>query len=298
MGEITLRQALDEYKEIYMASRNFAERTRVEYFNDLEDLIQFLEHLGLKKAGEIELPQLERYLAELDRRGLAGTTRKRKVVSIRSFLSYLYHDQYMNTNLANRIIPPFAEAKSPRYLTKSEYERLLEVSAHNPQDFALIQLVLQTGIKLSELTQLTINDVELPARLFPEMKEAGDLNVRGDERKKSRILPLNYKACIALGKYFRRRRSISNPALFINRFGQPLGPRGIEKKVKKYLAQASITGANVQSLRHTFGVHHLTHGTNQRTIRETMGLRGNRSMEIYAPFVRGSISREFQENAL
>ena len=56
MGNITLRQALDEYKEIYMASRNFAERTRIEYFNDLEDLIQFLEQLGLKEVGDIELP--------------------------------------------------------------------------------------------------------------------------------------------------------------------------------------------------------------------------------------------------
>jgi site-specific recombinase XerD len=113
MGEITLRQALEEYKNIYMASRNFVQRTRVEYLNDLEDLIRFLEQLGIKEVKDIGLPQLERYLAELDHRGMAGSTRKRKVVSIRSFLWYLYQDRYISTNLAKRLIPPFAEAKSP-----------------------------------------------------------------------------------------------------------------------------------------------------------------------------------------
>jgi site-specific recombinase XerD len=83
MGDITLSKALEEYKNIYMASRNFAQRTRVEYLNDLEDLVQFLEQLGIKEVKDIGIPQLERYLANLDRRGMAGTTRKRKVVSIR-----------------------------------------------------------------------------------------------------------------------------------------------------------------------------------------------------------------------
>src|SRR6266508_5136878 len=114
MGEITLRKALDDYKTVYMPYRNFAERTRVEYFHDLEDMIQFVEQLGIKEVRGIGVPQLERYLAALDRRGIAGSTRKRKVVSIRSFLSFLYQDQYITANLAKRLIPPFIQAKSPR----------------------------------------------------------------------------------------------------------------------------------------------------------------------------------------
>ena len=104
MGEITFRKALDDYKIVYMPSRNFAQRTRVEYLNDLEGLIQFLEQLGLKEVKHIGLPQLERYLAELDNREIAGSTRKRKVVAIRSFLSFLYQDEYISVNLAKRLI--------------------------------------------------------------------------------------------------------------------------------------------------------------------------------------------------
>src|SRR3989337_4257763 len=91
-GEITLRKTLEEYKTVYMAYRNFAERTREEYLNDLEDLVEFLGRLGIDKGGKISLATIERYLAELERRGFAGATRKRKTVTIRSFLTFLYKD--------------------------------------------------------------------------------------------------------------------------------------------------------------------------------------------------------------
>ena len=70
MGEITLRKALDDYKIVYMPSRDFAQRTRIEYINDLEDCIQFLEQLGLKEVKDIGLPQLERYLAGIEHRSV------------------------------------------------------------------------------------------------------------------------------------------------------------------------------------------------------------------------------------
>jgi len=298
MGDITLREALEEYKSIFMASRNFAQRTRVEYLSDIEDLIQFLEKNGLKEVKFIGLPQLERYLAELDHRGIAGSTRKRKVVSIRSFLWYLYQDNYLRTNLSKRIIPPFAEANSPRYLTKSEYERLLEASSHNLRDLALIQLLLQTGIKLSELTGLTIDDVELPSGILSEMNEAGLLHIIGSKSRKGRTIPLNTKASISLANYLKRRKAVSDTALFTNRFGKPLGSRGVEKIVSKYMLQASIRDASVQSLRHTFGIHHIVSGANLKMIQEVMGHRDGRTTSIYHSLVKGAISKELQEHTL
>ena len=75
MGEMTLKQALYEYVSVYMAYRNFADRTRVEYKNDLEDLVRYLEKSGVKKVRDLELGQMERYLAHLENRGFAGATR-------------------------------------------------------------------------------------------------------------------------------------------------------------------------------------------------------------------------------
>src|SRR6266498_5650663 len=109
MGEITLRKALDDYKTIYMPYRNFADRTRVEYQNDLEAFIGFLERSGINHVRALGLPIIERYAAHLEQRGFASHTRKRKIVAIRSFLSFLHQEGYIATNIANKVILPFSE---------------------------------------------------------------------------------------------------------------------------------------------------------------------------------------------
>jgi integrase/recombinase XerD len=198
MGEITLKQALDEYVSVYMAYRNFAERTRIEYSNDLEDLVGYLEKSGVMKVRELRLGQIERYLAQLENRGYAGATRKRKTVTIRSFLKFLYQDGYIGSNMARQIIPPFVEQKTPSYLTEPEYNRLRKACAGNARDTAIIELLLQTGIKLSELTSLTIDDVELRS-------EGGTIRIRGRRGKEDRLLPINDKAKQALNIYLSQR---------------------------------------------------------------------------------------------
>src|SRR5687768_16087895 len=98
MGEIMVRKALDDYKTVHMPYRNFAQRTRVEYQNDLEDFIGFLEQSGIEHVKPIGVPIIERYVAHLENEGFASLTRKRKVVAIRSFLSFLYQAGYIDTN--------------------------------------------------------------------------------------------------------------------------------------------------------------------------------------------------------
>jgi integrase/recombinase XerD len=155
MGEITIRKTLDDYKTVYMPYRNFANRTREEYQNDLEDFVGFIEQRGVSRVGELELPNIERYVASL--------IRKRKVVAIRSFLSFLYQDGYVDTNIAKRVVLPLTEYPSPNFLTQSECNKLRSACVDSSRDAAIIELILQTGIKLSELVHLTVNDIELQA---------------------------------------------------------------------------------------------------------------------------------------
>jgi site-specific recombinase XerD len=194
MGNITLRKALDDYKMVYMPYRNFAERTREEYQNDLEDLVGFLEKSGIHVVGKLELAYIERYLAELERRGFAGATRRRKTITIRSFLKFLYQDQYIASNISKKLIPPYLDNKMPTYLTQVEYNRLRSACAGNVRDTAMVELLLQTGIRLSELTNLLLDDIELH-------DNGGVIRVRGSRGKEDRILPLNSKASQALNAY-------------------------------------------------------------------------------------------------
>jgi len=284
MGNITLREALDEYKNVYMAYRNFAERTRVEYQNDLENFIEFLGRSGIDQVKELGLPAIERYVAELERRGFAGLTRKRKVVTIRSFLTFMYQDGFIDTNIAKIIIVPFAESTTPNILTPTECDRLREACADSLRDKAIVELLLQTGIKLSELTRLTLNDIELER---VGENASGFVRIVGGRGKKDRLIPFNLLSGIALKGYLNVRKNTGNHFIFLNRFGNPLGERGVQKMLKVRFAEAGISGAGVHTLRHTFGVFSVFMGKHLKTVRENLGLKDARSASVYASLARG-----------
>lgn len=289
MGDITLRAALDEYKTVYMAYRNFAKRTREEYQNDLEGFTGFLEKSGVNRAGEIGLPIIERFVVDLEHRGFAILTRKRKVVSVRSFLLFLYQDGYIDTNIAKKIIVPFAESTTPNILTVTECHRLREACAGNPRDKAIVELFLQTGIKLSELTRLTLNDID------PEGNgdyTSGFVRILGSRAKKDRIIPLNSIAYKAVKDYLTARESSQGNMLFLNRFGDPLGDRGVQKILKIRFAEAGIHRASVHTLRHTFGALCAAMGNKLKTIQENLGLKDARSTYIYLPLARDVLTRK------
>jgi site-specific recombinase XerD len=298
MEDVSLEQALDDYKSIHMPARNFSERTRVEYSNDLEGLVDYLLAIGVKMAREITLHNVERFLADLDHKEISGATRKRKVVSIRSFLSFLYQSGYVRTDVSKNLIPPFVEPKAPRFLTEAEYNRLREVSQGNSRDHAIIELFLQTGIRLSELTRMTVNDVDLPATILPGSKVTGAIHILGSERRKGRAVTLNHKACRALRTYLDNRLEGTSLVLFLNRFGKPLSSRGVEKMLDRYFRQSRISGASVRSLRHTFGIQHAIMGTSVNTIREAMGHKDHRSTEVYIMEAKELVNREMQDHAL
>jgi site-specific recombinase XerD len=286
MGEITLAQALEEFKTIYMPARNLADRTRVEYANDLKGFIDYLATVGVTKAGELYISHIDRYLAKLDDLGFSGSTRKRKAITFRSFLSFLFRNGYISHDISGMVILPFPEHTIPRVLTQSEYQKLLQACENDPRDKALITLLLQTGIRLSELTRLKTSDVHLP-----DVIEIASLGSH-----KGRIIPLNSKACEALQGYFEAKAASS--ILFPSRTGKPIGSRGVEKLVLKYYRLAHITGATVHSLRHTFVVQHLIKGTSLKTIMEVAGHTDIRTTERYIPLVKELAKKELEANAL
>jgi site-specific recombinase XerD len=297
MGEIKLQQALDEFKTVYLPARNYAFRTRKEYSNDLGELVEFLEKIGVSRVGDVALNHLERYLAYLDQKGHAGATRKRKTVAIRTFFGFLMQEGYVSNDVSKRLITPYAEYKLPRVLTRAEYQRLIDACAGNPRDTAIVVLLLQTGIRLSELVRLTFADVDLPEGDIAD-QDFGQLRILGGGGRKDRIVPLNSKTCQALRDYLKAQPNGQFHSFFHNKDGGVLGPRGIQKMLHKYFTQTVIYGASVHSLRHTFGTHHAAKGTNIKTIQEVMGHRDVRNTEVYLSLARELQMREIQKHAL
>ena len=108
----TLLDALRVFETVGMPARNFAVRTRREYSRDLRELLDYLATYGITDVDTVRLPHLEGYLAELDRRGLQGSSRNRKTHTIKSFFTWLVHHDLLITNPAVHLIPPRAIKRS------------------------------------------------------------------------------------------------------------------------------------------------------------------------------------------
>jgi site-specific recombinase XerD len=158
---------------------------------------------------------------------LVGSTRRRKVASVRSFFLFLHDQELIAANPAQKLIPPAREYHQPRVLSQREYQRLQLAVAHQIRDGAVIELLLQTGMRLSELTRLTLTQLDLPAKVTKEPDNVGSVRIFGKGRK-DRTVTLNWRICRALKSYLAVRRPVDDPRLSISKFGAGMSPRAIE----------------------------------------------------------------------
>jgi integrase/recombinase XerC len=293
----TLKQGLTFFETIGMPAPNLSARTRKEYQNDLTKLIEFLEDRGVTRLKQVSLRDLENYQAEMDRRGFKASTRERKTYAIKSFFRFLHYHGMLATNVASRLIPPRRNKPEPRFLSEDEYQRLLQACSHNTRDAAIIEALLQTGMRLSELTRLTIYDVEIPKRINREPDNTGTVRVT---RKGGNVdtIPLNYKACRALNAWLQVRPKVDHPSLFVTKFHTPMGKRAIQYTVYKYLQTAGIRNASVHTLRHTMATHHIARGTDPKTIQETLGHASLETTVRYIALAKKAQRKALQEHAL
>ncbi len=295
--QLTLDRAGELFETVYMPSRNLAARTRVEYQNDLKQLTVFLQAEGFTTVEQVGLRHLQSFLAQLDAKGLTGITRRRKTASIRTFFSFLHKSAFIRHNPTRELIPPERDTNEPRYLSVQEYQALQRACSDHPRDAAIIELLLQTGMRLAEVVRVTSYDLELPARITHDSKNVGTLRIQG-KGTKNRTLPLNYKACQALRSWLEVRPGSEEQALFVTKFHQPMGPRGLELLVQKYLDEAGIHNASVHTLRHTMATHHVIKGTDLEILRDMLGHADLRSTTIYVSTAKEAVKRAMQNNAL
>ena len=294
----SIPDSLTLYETEFLAARNLAVRSRREYLNDLKDLLVYLTNVaGVTDPAKVSRRHLEGYLAELDRRGYSGATRRRKVASIRSFFGFLQDAGMIQVSPALKLIPPERERMEPRVLSEAEYKRLLEVVRVDIRDQAIIELILQTGLRLSEVARLHVNHVSLPTKISKEPGFVGSVTVLGKGRKQ-RSVTLNYKACRAIKNHLSIRPDVDDTHLFLTKFKKGIGARGIEKLVEKYLKEAGIPNASVHTLRHTFATHTIKKGTKLEVVRQALGHESLETTSIYVHLAREMMDRELQENAL
>jgi len=217
--------------------------------------LQGIDHLGIRF-----------YLAELRRRGLKKSSLARKLAVLRSFFKYLRREGLVRANPASLVNIPRQEKPLPAFLTIDQAAALMESPTEQDRFFmrdrAILETFYSTGIRLSELAGLNLEDIDL---------DSGLVRIRG-KGKKERIVPIGSKAIEALKKYLEIRGVQSNgQALFLNRSGDRLTTRSVERVVKRYTNRMGLPEVSPHGLRHSFATHLLEDGADLRAIQELLG---------------------------
>ena len=267
--------------------------TITNYRRDVIKYIDFLYKNGMKSPRDAARTTVLTYLLSLQKEGCAPATVNRNLASIRCFYSYLsdmYEDMYDPTlNLET----PRSIRKAPRILTPREVERLLEApdesTAKGLRDRAMLETLYATGIKVSELVALDVNDINVQAGF-----------VRCGAEKK-RIIPVGQLACEALDAYLKRARlsfleTISSPALFLNCSGGRMSRQGFWKIVAKYKELAEIeSDITPNILRHSFAAHLLENGADLDSVRQMLGHSDISTTRIYRKLVNPKIKEVYRK---
>jgi len=291
----SLEEAFSAFCQMYMPARNFSMQTRRGY---RYDLTEWLSQVGQISVKSISTLSIQRYLSQLDEQGLKGTTRHRKIAAIKTFLRFLEEQGVLPKNFSSSLVWPRVIRDEPRPLSPAQYTALLREAAVSPRDLAMFETLLQTGIRLSELTGLTLEDVTLPTKPSPDpITGYGLLRVKRKGKGVQELI-LNYKACRAIKAYLKERRNAAYPTLFLNKYAKPLTNRSVQKALKKYARAAGIPWAHVHTLRTTHITEHIARKTDIKTVQGNAGHSSLAVTNYYAQFVKEAQIKAMQEHAL
>ncbi len=291
----SLADSRARYTAWLATTRRYSERTKREYRDDAVHAVEYLEtRCGIASATSVRREHLAGFLAHCATQGHVASTRRRSVAATRSFFAFLAQEHIIARSPADDLLPPGRETRPPRALTEGEYTRLRDAASENDRDLAIIELALQTGLRLSEITRLRVADIALPP--LPDRGDIGHVRVVG-RGSRGRTVTLNSRACAALRAYLAERASSASPALFLTKFAKGIGPRGIENIMTKYCKEAGIGSASMHTLRHTMAVQMLKGGATPAVVGKALGHATAETMGVYVDLARGAMDEEMQRGA-
>ncbi len=281
-----MREQLQSFLDYLRLNRNASRHTVMAYRGDVGQYLSFLEKRGGRRVvtpADLNHESVRAFLSELFQRGTAGSTSARRLAAIRSFARYLRREGLLDHDPGALISTPRQVRKIPAHLDIDEMQALLDApDTSTPlgrRDRAILELFYASGLRLSELVGVDLEDLNLSSRLIRVLGKGG----------KERILPFNRTAAAAIRAYLKDRLDLAQavPAsskggsnsrlsnrepLFLNYRGGRLSTRSVDRLVRRYVVQSSTKlGISPHALRHSFATHLLERGADLRAIQELLG---------------------------
>lgn len=264
------------------------------YMRDIRQFSAFLKSKGIDSILDASQFQIESYLALLKKEGRSSATLSRNAASLKNFYAYLVASGFLTNSPMVEVHVDRNAKKFPQILTSREIELLLSqpvcVDAKGIRDKAMLETMYATGIRVTELIDLNIDDVNLDAGI-----------IRCCSAKKSRVIPLYPAALYALRVYVQEVRSgmiasSSEIALFVNIAGARMSRQGFWKILKHYQAMAHIEkDITPHTLRHSFAVHLLENGADLGSVQELMGHSDISSTQIYTHMINSKLKTVYEK---
>lgn len=263
---------VNDFLDYLKQARNASGHTIRAYRQDLE---KFAAFAGQDFPAKITYKIIRHYLAACQQQQLQSATIGRRLASIKAFYRYLKRKNILNTNPAYGVQTPKQAKLLPKFLDQATMVALLEApdeSWRGKRDRALLEIIYSTGIRLSELEQLQLTDIDFKSRLVRVM----------GKRRKQRLIPIGRPALQALRAYLNDRPPVQPGVLFQNKQGGALSGRSIERLFNKYIKQVCAQqGVSPHSLRHSFATHLLNNGADLRAVQELLGHVNLNTTQIY-----------------
>jgi len=271
-----MKRFMEKFEKYLDIEKNYSEHTLRSYKTDLKELDEFVKGQDPKLITRLDI---RRFLAGLKARGISKRTIIRKMAAIRSFFKFLFRDGYIDNNPAGSIFTPRADKKLPEFL---DYDRTIKLITSPStdtllglRDRALLEVLYSTGTRVSELSGLDIESIDLIA---------GVVKVRG-KGKKERMALLGGEAQKSLRSYLneiRSSRKKDSRAVFLNKWGTRLSDRSIRRLIDKYVKKCGIEQKiSPHSIRHSFATHLINNGADLRSVQELLGHKNLATTQIY-----------------
>lgn len=260
--------------------------TVVAYGKDIEQFVAFLAtKLQKVTIASVESADIEGYKTQLASENYTDKSIYRKINSIKSFFRFLRGLGIIAENPANTVSHPKYDLADPRVLTKLEYRALRDACRADKRISTIVEVLLQTGMRISELANLEVEDVDLDTQT---------ITVRPQESHGQRQIPLNNAAVSAIKEYLEIRPKTRQKALFVTKTCRPFLVRNIRTAIDRYFRLAGIKDAKVNDLRHTFIVQQLAAGTPLVYVSQLVGHKRITTTEKYLKLLQNNADFQTQ----
>ena len=280
---------LNGFFEYLQTEKKTSQNTLEAYKRDVMQFAEFEASRGIADLRQTPGTEVVAFLLQLKNDGKSAATVNRKLASIRAFYNYLHQRKAISDNPTNNIKSPRIERKAIEYLTIEEVDRLLDVPDETligKRDRGILELLYATGIRVSELIEANVDDLNL---------RMGFITCAG-EQSKARIIPIGRPARVALEEYIYDARPAivkekkEEKALFVNYYGERITRQGLWKVLKEYGRKAGLEEKLTPNiLRNSFAVHMIQNGADLKSLQELMGHEDISATQIYLSVTKNRI---------